>query len=133
MHGEVNSDFVVTSYAQNAHIIRAMQQVDIDPIRAVDTTVEGLCRAFRYRHNNNDRSLRRWLSRIEFDIRQLVGLKIAPTNLEGVWIEAAVVLSELLRTPCEQLWPQPLNTVVPYERCNVTEVNIGTDAVWRIM
>lgn len=129
----MKSDFVVTCYAQNAHIIRAMKKIDIDPIRTVETTVEGLCRAFRHRHDNNDRSLRKWLSRIESDIRELVGLKIVPTTPEGAWIEAAVILSELLKTPCEQLWPHPLNTVIPYERCNITEASIGTDAVWRIM
>ena len=125
-----DSDFVIISYVHNAHIIRAMDRLEINILGKVrNPSIEDLCMVLRRKRGDDQTDL----SKLEREIRELVGLKLVPKKPNGEWIEAAVVLSELLHTPCDTLWPGILATTIPHERAQKTETAIGNPATWTVM
>jgi len=125
-----NPDFVVTSYAQNAHIIRVMDRLEINLLgKHKNPSIEDLCQILRKKRRENKQGL----ARLEREIRDLVGLKLVPQKPDGTWIEAALILSELLRTPPTELWPGKLATTIPYQRSDRSEVAIGQSTSWKVM
>lgn len=125
-----NSDFVVTSYAQNAHIVRALKNLELWRINRIkEPSVENLCALLRLDHKDNKQGL----ARLEREVRELVGLQRVPQKPNGEWIEAALEISRLVKTPPEELWPGALATVIPHERSQKTEISIGEATAWTVM
>jgi hypothetical protein len=125
------SDFILTCNVQNAHIIRVMEVKNIDPLKIGDVmTIEGLSRAFHEKYKDKPR---RYLAKMDLQMRQLIGLKLVPKKPNGEWIDAARMLAELLDTPCETLWPARLDTVIPEQRKLKAECLIGQTASIRVM
>ena len=130
MSSEQLTDFIVTSYAQNAHIIRALENLNLARLNKVaNASVEDLCRTVRL----DWRKGKTGLSRIEFEVRELVGLKLVPKTPDGEWITAALEISRILSTPPEDLWPGTLATTIPYNRSQKSESRIGEQVSWTVM
>jgi len=125
-----NADFVITAYAQNAHIIRVMGRMQINKIgKSANPSMEDLCKILRIERGDNKKGL----SKLEQEIRNLVGLKLVPQKPDGGWIEAALILSELLSTPPTELWPGQLATTIPHQRSDRSELIIGQATSWIVM
>jgi hypothetical protein len=126
------TDFVVTSYVQNAHIIRLMQQRLRDPLIVSDViSVEGLGRVVY--HQVGDTLSKKALSNLEGAIKDLVSLRILPVKADGTWTEPALFLATLLSATPEELWPGELKVRIPEKRSNVCETSIGTASTWVVM
>ena len=124
------TDFIVTSYAQNAHIIRALDNLNLARLnKFANPSIEDLCRTVRLDWTKDKRGL----SRIELEVRELVGLKLAPQKPSGEWIPAALEIARILNTPPENLWPGTLATTIPYERSQKNEAQVGESISWTVM
>ena len=124
------SDFIVTSYAQNAHIIRALDNLNLARLNKVaNPSIEDLCRIIRLDWTDDKRGL----SSLELEVRELVGLKLVPQKPNGKWIAAALEISRILNTPPEELWPGTLATTIPYKRSQKSEARIGESVSWTVM
>jgi hypothetical protein len=129
---ETPTDFVVTSYAQNAHIIRAMSTLNTDPIRNTDgLTVEGLCRVIYRAHN--EKLNKRQKSLLIREVQDLVALRLVPKKPNGEWIGSAVLLANTLGVQPDELWPGILATTIPDKRSGISEMRISENAVWFVM
>lgn len=123
-------NFIITSYAQNAHIIRALDNLNLARLNKVaNPSVEDLCRTVRLDWEKDKRGL----SRIEVEVRELVGLKLVPQKPNGEWIAAALEISRILNTPPGDLWPGTLATLIPYKRSQKSRARIGEEISWTVM
>jgi len=120
------SDFYIEALVYNAHIMRRL--IECRMISKNRASVSQLVNKMGYGYGSDKKT-----TGTELEIRNLVGLRLRPTEEDGSWKPLALEMAKALETEPDELWPGALKSQVPASASRVLEGMVGKSVEWLVM